>query len=375
MIAASGTLTPRLVTSADVHHTAITVERLERALAVAAYRTIAGASMFMGVRGGCAAFVALKKNNPEILRELVTRTSTLAFVLVISVFFSTHAQAQASIQQKTQTELNSAARSKHDAPIGVSGDIACNEMGAVGLSITINGEITMKTAQDVGKLFTAFHAAQQGNKRSCTHNSSGDDDLSAFGTHFGIDSNGGDVSAAMAIGRLFRKENAWIGVNGVCFSACVFILAGAVDRQIGKSDQVGIHRPYLLSTPDSPVEADQVKQTYSRMLQDMRSYLREMNVSPRLADDMLATEPENNHILTEAELKTYRLTGVDPAERQRRAIQKEAADVQEANELGLDRREYTRRKSLGGILCDNLSTGDYSAFIECKRSILKHGNF
>jgi hypothetical protein len=34
------------------------------------------------------------------------------------------------------------------------------------------------------------------------------------------------------------------------------------------------------------------------------------------------------------------LVGVDPAERQRRAIQKEAADVEEANRLGLDRREY-----------------------------------
>jgi hypothetical protein len=107
----------------------------------------------------------------------------------------------------------------------------------------------------------------------------------------------------------------------------------------------------------------------------MRSYLSEMNVSQRLANDMLATEPENNRILTEAELKAYRLTGVDPAEQQRRAIQKEAADIKEANELGLDRLEYTRRKSLGGILCDNLSTGDYSAFIACKRSILKHGNF
>jgi hypothetical protein len=55
------------------------------------------------------------------------------------------------------------------------------------------------------------------------------------------------------------------------------------------------------------------------MLQGMRDYLREMNVSQRLADDMLVIEPENNHILTEAELKAYRLVGIDPAVRQRRA--------------------------------------------------------
>ena len=105
-----------------------------------------------------------------------------------------------------------------------------------------------------------------------------------------------------AIGRMFRREGAWIGVNGVCYSACVFILAGAVDRQMGKSDQVGIHRPYLGSTPENPLDAGQVKQAYSRTLQDMRSYLREMNVSPRLADDMLATEPEHNHILPKPSL-------------------------------------------------------------------------
>jgi hypothetical protein len=180
----------------------------------------------------------------------------------------------------------------------------------------------------------------------------------------------------MAIGRMLRREGAWIGINGVCFSACVFILAGAVDRQIRKSDQVGIHRPYLQSTPENPLEADQVKQAYSRTLQDMRSYLREMNVSQRLADDMLATEPENNHILTETELRAYRLTGVDPAEQQRRAIQKEAADVQEANGLGLDRREYTQRKTLGETLCTYSISGaiaDYFEYSDCKMRILKTG--
>jgi ATP-dependent protease ClpP protease subunit len=201
-------------------------------------------------------------------------------------------------------------------------------------------------------------------------------DLSAYGNHFGINSRGGSVPAAMAIGRMLRREGAWIGVNGVCFSACVFVLAGAVDRQIGDSDLVGIHRPYLLSTPENSIEADQIKQTYSRALQDMRNYLREMNVSPRLADDMLATEPENNHILTETEIKAYRLTGVDPAEQQRRAIQKEAADIQEANQLDLDRREYTRRKALGEKLCPYSASGalaDYNEYLDCKARILRTG--
>src|ERR1700692_2460228 len=167
----------------------------------------------------------------------------------------------------------------------------------------MEGEIDAATVERVSKLFE--ESREQ--KKKVAFGITCDDfarhqnppDFSGYGHPFGINSRGGSVPAAMASGRMLRREGAWIGVNGVCFSACVFILAGAVDRQIGRSDQVGIHRPYLRSTPEKPLEAGEIKQAYSRMLQDMRDYLREMNVSQRLADDMLATEPENNHILTE----------------------------------------------------------------------------
>ncbi len=261
----------------------------------------------------------------------------------------------------------------------VTGHISCGG-GSVGISIDIEGEIDTATVERVSKLFEESREQKKKVASGVTCDDSArhqnPPDFSAYGDHFGINSRGGSVPAAMAIGRMLRREGAWIGVNGVCFSACVFILAGAVDRQIGKSDQVGIHRPYLRSTPEKPLEADQVKQAYSRTLQDLRSYLREMNVSQRLADDMLATEPENNHILTETELRAYRLTGIDPAEQQRRAIQKEAADVQEANGLGLDRREYTQRKTLGETLCTYSISGaiaDYVEYSDCKIRILKTG--
>jgi C4-dicarboxylate-specific signal transduction histidine kinase len=82
------------------------------------------------------------------------------------------------------------------------------------------------------------------------------------------------------------------------------------------------------------VTPEQVKYAYWTMLQNMRAYLREMNVSERLADDMLATEPEKVRILTQAELTRYGLANVEPAEQQRRAIDDEVRDVREANQLG-----------------------------------------
>jgi hypothetical protein len=43
------------------------------------------------------------------------------------------------------------------------------------------------------------------------------------------------------------------------------------------------------------------------MLQDIRSYFREMNVLEQLADAMLCIEPEDLKLLTKTELDTYGL--------------------------------------------------------------------
>jgi len=242
----------------------------------------------------------------------------------------------------------------------------------VGLFIDIDGEIDARTVESVSKLFDEYHERETKVKAGSIRCDQNPNNLSTFGEHYGINSRCGDIASAIAIGRMFRKENAWLGVNGVCISACVLILAGAVDRQIGKSDVVGIHRPYFGITPQRLVTADQVKGAYRAMLQDIRAYLREMNVSERLADDMLAIEPERVRVLTPAELKGYGLAGLDPVEQQRRAIENEARDVREANQLGLDRREYTRRKALGESICAYTAAGepvtDYSEFWKCKRT-------
>jgi hypothetical protein len=107
------------------------------------------------------------------------------------------------------------------------------------------------------------------------------------------------------------------------------------------------------------------------LLDNIGAYLREMNVSERLGSDMLATPPERVHMLTLAELKAYGLMGVDPAEQRRRAIQNEAWEVDEATRLGIDRREYIRRKALGDGVCR--SATDDSDYLNCKQRVLETG--
>jgi ATP-dependent protease ClpP protease subunit len=261
----------------------------------------------------------------------------------------------------------------------VTGGVSCGENGLGGFTVQIVGEIDSTTVDKVGKLFDELHGIEaNGGATNKVARPGSSVKCHVYGVGYEINSPGGSVSSAIAIGRMFRKENAHIQVdrNSACISACVLILVGAVDRQV--SGIVGIHRPYLDTTPQQQITANQVKYAYRGMLQEIHLYLREMNVSEQLADDMLATEPERVHVLTDAELKSYGLSGIDPAEQQRRAIENEARDVQEANQLGLDRREYTRRKSLGVQSCVyNPSTGEIMAggeMLDCRRRILTTGH-
>lgn len=92
--------------------------------------------------------------------------------------------------------------------------------------------------------------------------------------YFKLDTPGGDVVAAMTIGRLLRKERAYVQIDpdAVCLSACVLVLAGAVEREV--QGKIGIHRPYF-EIPADPISTDNIKEAYQNMLQQMRIYLRE----------------------------------------------------------------------------------------------------
>jgi hypothetical protein len=163
---------------------------------------------------------------------------------------------------------------------------------------------------------------------------------------FIINSLGGNVVAAIAIGRILRTARLSISIpKGMeCTSACLFILAGAVTRNYG--GKVGIHRPYFnISKGSRPVRPEDVRAGYADLLQTIRAYLREMNVSEQLATDMLAVEPVNVRYLSYDELKKYGLGWHDP-------VEQETLELREAQSLGLERREYIRRQALEKARCD-----------------------
>jgi hypothetical protein len=132
-------------------------------------------------------------------------------------------------------------------------------------------------------------------------------------------------------------------MNALAHASCYS--PGRVKRLYARG-MVGIHRPYFdLPSGSQPLTPDEVRGSYQQMLQEMRAYLREMNVSERLADDMLAIEPADVRYLSNKQLDDYGLRYIDP-------IEQETIDLQEAQHWGLDRREYMRRKALQKTNCN-----------------------
>lgn len=192
-------------------------------------------------------------------------------------------------------------------------------------------------------------------------------------TEIELDSPGGSVLAAMAVGRLLRQNRmiARVKPGATCNSACVLVYAGAVGR-FGhfKSGRIGIHQPYF-EVPQHIADAATISASYARMLREVRSYFREMNVSEQLADEMLRTPPASIRYLSSLEQEQFGLTIFDP-------VENEITSIEAAQKLGLNRSEYIRRQSISKKACPPdvrffhcagkiLSTGkisapDFSAF-------------
>jgi hypothetical protein len=162
-----------------------------------------------------------------------------------------------------------------------------------------------------------------------------------------LDSPGGDVAAALEIGRILRREgmSATVERGAHCMSACVFVLAGAEKRRIDGA--VGIHRPRKVDIPNEPIDPSKVIKEYEDSSDTERIYLKEMGVSTTLVDEMLRFEPDNIRVLTRPELEKFGL-GESPAgpEVQKLAAMKEALILKTAQAYRLSRNEYMRRDAL-----------------------------
>jgi ATP-dependent protease ClpP protease subunit len=182
-----------------------------------------------------------------------------------------------------------------------------------------------------------------------------------------LDSGGGDIEAAMAIGRVLRqlKAKAIVTRRFKCLSACVFVLAGAVHRDFFDGD-VGIHRPF--STETGYGNYEKLQNQYRRLAIAIKDYLEEMNVSPSLLESMMRVPAEQMRILSRQEAQDFGLGATDP-------VQQEVEDSDAATFYGISKFDYLQRKPTVASKCPSgLTKGaitDTTAYLQCVADVMK----
>lgn len=146
--------------------------------------------------------------------------------------------------------------------------------------------------------------------------------------------NGGDVDAAMEMGRVLRKlgVSAVVARGGQCLSSCVLAFMGGDRRTV--AGRLGIHRPYFSSARKVPD-----RRSYYRELQKrVQQYIDELDFPPSLYEAFMAVPPESISILTAADLRKFYLQGMSPAV-------EDEADATAARRLGISVAEYLQQKA------------------------------
>jgi hypothetical protein len=145
---------------------------------------------------------------------------------------------------------------------------------------------------------------------------------------------GGDIDAALELGRLLRKLGVFtfIGRNDQCLSACVFAFMGGERRSV--AGRLGIHRPFLpvvLDTPDRQARFRHLQRT-------LKNYIEELDFPASLYEAVMAVPPESMHILAPADLKRFYLEGISPSS-------EDIADAAAAKRLDIPMHEYLQIKA------------------------------
>lgn len=130
-----------------------------------------------------------------------------------------------------------------------------------------------------------------------------------------LDSPGGNVLAAMKIGRMVRAAFANVSVmpGKRCASACVFILASGGFRSVAETARIGLHRPVFAGAEFGSLPPTQAEDRYNRMLREVRKYLSDMGVSDQLFAAMARVPSQKMKWLSRREIEDYDLDGDDPA--------------------------------------------------------------
>ncbi|MCQ0971099.1 hypothetical protein MLD63_11760 [Paracoccus sp. TK19116] len=128
-----------------------------------------------------------------------------------------------------------------------------------------------------------------------------------------LDSSGGSVADALAIGRTIRGAgyDTIVEDGSVCLSACPYLLAGGVTRRASEGATVGVHQHYFGKNTVLP--AFMAVSDVQRAQASVMDYLTQMGVDLRLMVHALRTAPKDINVLSPQLMNELGLTTSDTA--------------------------------------------------------------
>lgn len=138
------------------------------------------------------------------------------------------------------------------------------------------------------------------------------DELATAPTRVILNSPGGSVRDALELGRHLRN----VGLNtsmrdgDICYSACPYLLAAGVERDIPDTASVGVHQHYFGESTLLP--AFVAVENIQRGQGEVMGYLDEMGIDPLVMRHALVTPPNEIYVLLPEELRAYNF--IVPAE-------------------------------------------------------------
>lgn len=152
----------------------------------------------------------------------------------------------------------------------------------------------------------------------------------------GLASPGGDVATALAMGHLIRSK--WLVTRALgfrvkknsvacsiknpqahsgpdsefivnrscsCDSACFLVWAAGTTRSASEG-VVGLHRPYFGAATGGELAEPEIGKAYDAVTEELRVYLRQMQIPDRYFDLMMSNNSRQMHRLTEREVASLR---------------------------------------------------------------------
>jgi hypothetical protein len=123
-----------------------------------------------------------------------------------------------------------------------------------------------------------------------------------------LNSPGGSVGDALAMGRLIRDKRLGTEVEGgkYCASSCPLMFAGGVERRAGAKAAIGVHQVFAMAQAAAPAPRDQMSDA-QRISARCQRYLSEMGIDLQVWVHAMETPKDRLFVFTPEELKTFKL--------------------------------------------------------------------